>query len=92
MVNVPESMVTRWEGVYRYYEQANKIAGSGRVNAVVVADMVRASREVAAAWRVFTRADGLPWWVVAAVTTAAQAFDTQAREWERRLPERGDQP
>lgn len=91
MVTVPEPMVTRWEGAYRFYEQANAVAGSGRVNEVVVADMVRASREVAAAWRVFTRLDGLPWWVLAAVTTAAQAFDAQAREWERRLPKDGDQ-
>jgi hypothetical protein len=87
---VPEAMVTRWEGVYRFYEQANQVAGSGRVNAVVVADMVRASREVAAAWRVFTRVEGLPWWALAAVTTAAQAFDAQAREWERRLPKEGE--
>lgn len=90
VLRVPEQMVKRWESAYRFYQEANLIAGSGRVSEVAVADMVRASREVATAWRAFSYVDELPWWAVAAVATAAQAFEGQAREWERRARPGGD--
>jgi hypothetical protein len=46
--------------------------------------MATASRSVAGAWRGIALSGELPWWCLAAVESAAQAFDAQAREWEVR--------
>jgi hypothetical protein len=84
-------MVRRWESAYRFYQQADLVAGSRRADTVAIADMARASQEVATAWRAFSYVEGLPWWVVAAVATAAQAFEGQARAWEQRAGRGGGQ-
>lgn len=67
---VPGDLVQGWEVVYREYMSA-----SGRVQ------MSRSSAKVAAAWREMAATPSLEWWVVAALTTAAEAFEEQARDW-----------
>jgi hypothetical protein len=44
--------------------------------------MAAASWAVAAAWRQIAAATRLPWWVLAAIESAAGAFEAQAREYE----------
>jgi hypothetical protein len=44
--------------------------------------MAAASWAVAAAWRQIAATTTLPWWTLAAIESAAAAFETQAREYE----------
>jgi lysozyme family protein len=44
--------------------------------------MAAASWAVAAAWRQIEGATTLPWWTVAAIESAAAAFEEQARKYE----------
>jgi lysozyme family protein len=44
--------------------------------------MASASWAVAAAWRQITTATTLPWWAIAAIESAAAAFEEQARRHE----------
>jgi hypothetical protein len=65
---VPEELVQRWEAVYGRYLSAPADR----------AKMARLSTEVAAAWREIAAVPGLTWWTVAALRTAAEAFERQA--------------
>jgi hypothetical protein len=47
-------------------------------------EMVLASRNVASAWHALESIADLPWWTAAALRTAAEAFEAQAREWNTR--------
>jgi hypothetical protein len=47
--------------------------------------MARASADVAAVWREMAGEPDLPWWSVAALRAAAQAFEYQARDWSARV-------
>jgi hypothetical protein len=47
-------------------------------------EMASASWAVAAAWRQIATATTLPWWTLAAIESAATAFDAQAHEYETR--------
>ena len=47
-------------------------------------EMASASWSVAAAWRQIATATTLPWWILAALESAAAAFESQARDWETR--------
>jgi hypothetical protein len=75
---VPVELVTRWQGVYGEYVAVDRM---GQMSPNYAADMARLSAEVAAAWRDLAATPGLAWWLVAALTTAAEAFDRQARAW-----------
>lgn len=82
---VPEELVRRWESAYRRYGEASKTA----VSAVpgdrgAAGEMAAASSEVAAAWRAMESIVDLPWWILAALVAAAQAFEFQARDWNAR--------
>jgi lysozyme family protein len=44
--------------------------------------MAAASWAVAAAWRQIETATTLPWWTLAAIESAAAAFEEQARKYE----------
>jgi len=44
--------------------------------------MARASADVAAVWREMT--PDMPWWELAALGAAAQAFERQAQDWTAR--------
>ena len=63
-------LVIVWEDAYRRYQ------GSAGPNVVVT------SRAVAMAWRALATVGDLPWWLHAAVESAAAAFERQAEEWE----------
>ncbi len=46
--------------------------------------MASASWAVAAAWRQIATTTTLPWWTLAALESAAAAFESQALDWETR--------
>ena len=76
MEAVSEDLIRAWEDAYRRYGSA---AG---------ADVAPASRAVAMAWRDIACTSGLPWWMLAAVESAAEAFEAPAEQWAPR-PRRG---
>jgi hypothetical protein len=72
-----------WEAAYRQYGRAwENTARSGKGDPVAAREMAAASWAVAAAWRQIAAATTLPWWTLAAVESAAGAFESQAREYE----------
>jgi lysozyme family protein len=74
-----------WEAAYRQYGRAwENTARSGKDNPVAARGMAAASWAVAAAWRQIATATTLPWWTLAAIESAAGAFESQAREYETR--------
>ena len=82
---VPEDLVQRWEAAYRRYGEASKMSAvSPAGDRDVARAMVLASHDVAVAWRAMESIPDLPWWTLAAVGAAAQAFEFQAREWSVR--------
>jgi hypothetical protein len=85
VVMVSETLVARWEAVYREYGLvsemvSNSVPGDG----AVARRMARASADVAAVWREMTNTPDLPWWELAALGAAAQAFERQAQDWTAR--------
>ena len=87
---VPEAYVRTWEGAYRQYAQVSEMAGRMHADDPAVAwHMATASWAVASAWRDLAAVGRLPWWALAAVESAAEAFESQARHWEAK--ERGDE-
>jgi len=73
-----------WEAAYRQYGHAwETTARSGKDNPTAAREMAAASWAVAAAWRQIATATTLPWWTLAAIESAAGAFEAQAREYER---------
>jgi hypothetical protein len=82
---VPARLVGRWEAAYRQYGQASELAARSAAGDPQAAQAVAsASLEVAAAWREMTGTTGLPWWALAALRAAADAFEQQARNWRAR--------
>ena len=67
---VSKELVFAWEDAYRRYFGA---AGP---------NVVDTSRAVASAWRGLAESDALPWWLSAAVRSAAEAFERQAEAWQ----------
>lgn len=67
---VAQDLVVVWEDAYRRYESA-----------AVGNDVTEASRAVAGAWHELATCVDLPWWLSAAVRSAAQAFEHQAADW-----------
>lgn len=81
---VSGALVAAWESEYRRYGQAAELslwAGGDPGDASAMAD---ASASVAVAWRRIAGSTVLPWWLLAAVDSAAQAFEAQAQEWQAR--------
>lgn len=73
-----------WEAAYRQYGRAWEMtARSGKGDPVAAREMATASWAVAAAWRQITTATTLPWWALAAIESAAGAFESQARDYEK---------
>jgi hypothetical protein len=84
-VMLPEQLVQRWETVYRLYGQASKCAADSVAGDPDAARaMASASSDVAEVWREIETLPDLPWWLLAAVGAAAQAFEFQARDWNAR--------
>ncbi len=72
-----------WEAAYRYYGRIWELtARSPKGDPAAAREMAAASRAVAAAWRQLETATTLPWWTVAAVESAAAAFEEQAQKYE----------
>ena len=72
-----------WEAAYRQYGRAwENTARSGKDDPVAAREMAAVSWAVAAAWRQIAVGTTLPWWTLAAIESAAGAFEAQAREYE----------
>lgn len=90
VVMVSERLVQRWEAVYREYGTASQRLSSAEPGDRTVArHMARASADVAAVWREMAGEPGMPWWSVAALCAAAQAFEYQSRDWSARAKYEG---
>jgi hypothetical protein len=82
---IPKKSVRVWESAYRQYGRAwETTARSGKEDLAAAQEMAAASRAVAAAWRQIASATTLPWWALAAIASAAGAFESQARDYETR--------
>lgn len=79
---VPDVLVQGWQDVYREYMTAAQTRNTTPENR---ANMARLSAEVATAWRQMTTTPELEWWMTAALTAAAEAFEQQAQEWGHSL-------
>ncbi|MFY9809581.1 MAG: hypothetical protein WAK86_20300 [Pseudonocardiaceae bacterium] len=72
-----------WEAAYRQYGRAwETTARTGKGDPAAAQEMAVASWAVAAAWRQIATATTLPWWILAAIESAAGAFESQARKYE----------
>ena len=84
-VRASEKSVRAWEGAYRHYGRAWEwTARCPKGDPAAAREMASASWSVAAAWRQIATATTLPWWTLAALESAAAAFESQARDWETR--------
>ena len=82
-VRASDQAVRAWEAAYRRYGHAwEATARSGKDDPNAAREMAGASWAVAAAWRQIAAATTLPWWALAAIESAAGAFEAQAREYE----------
>lgn len=85
VVMVSEELARRWEAVYREYGLASEMVNKSEPGDRAIARrMARSSEDVAAVWRLMVKEPDLPWWAVAALVAAAQAFEYQARDWAAR--------
>ncbi len=74
-----------WEAAYRQYGRAwETSARCGKSDPTAAREMAAASWAVAAAWHQIAAATRLPWWALAAIESAAGAFESQARDYENR--------
>ncbi len=72
-----------WEAAYRQYGRAwETTARTGKSDPTAAREMATTSRAVAAAWRQIASATTLPWWALAAIESAAGAFESQARDYD----------
>ncbi|HZA16296.1 MAG TPA: hypothetical protein VE645_05270 [Pseudonocardiaceae bacterium] len=82
-VMASEKATRVWEAAYRQYGRAwEATARSGKSDPAAAREMAAASWAVAAAWRQIATATTLPWWTLAAIESAAGAFESQARDYE----------
>jgi hypothetical protein len=78
-----EECVRAWEGAYRYYGRMWELtARAPKGDPAAAREMAAASRAVAAAWRAIEAVTPLPWWTLAALQSAAAAFDEQAQKYD----------
>jgi hypothetical protein len=78
-----EQCARAWEAAYRHYGQVWELtARSPKGDPDAAREMAAASWAVAAAWRRLATATALPWWALAAIESAAGAFESQAFEYE----------
>lgn len=85
VVMVPEGLVRRWETVYSEYGLASEMVNTSEPGDRATArNMAQASGNVALVWRQMAAEPDMPWWLMAALSAAAQAFEFQARDWTAR--------
>jgi hypothetical protein len=85
-----DECVRAWEGAYRYYGRMWELTArspqgdpaAAREMAAASRAVAAASRAVAAAWRAIEAVTPLPWWTIAALQSAAAAFDEQAQKYD----------
>jgi hypothetical protein len=83
MIRASEKSTRIWEAAYRQYGRAWEMtARCGKGDPAAAREMAAASWAVAAAWRQIAAATRLSWWVLAAIESAAGAFESQARDYE----------
>ena len=75
-MDMPNVLVDRWQAVYSAYSSAD----GDQV------ESARLSADIAGVWREMAAVPGLAWWLVAALRTAAEAFERQARNWSGTIP------
>jgi len=83
-LRAPKTSVCAWEGAYRRYGRAWEWTARSQSDPAAAREMASASWMVAAEWRQIATATALPWWTVAALESAAAAFEAQARDYEAR--------
>jgi hypothetical protein len=79
---VPAELLAIWERVYREYLSV----AQSPVTATSMAhrqEMSQRSADVARVWRDMAAIPGLEWWLVTALTAAAEAYEQQARDFSR---------
>ena len=82
-VMASQKSLRAWEAAYRRYGRAwETTARCGKSDPAAAREMAAASWAVAAAWRQIAGATTLPWWALAAIESAAGAFESQARDYE----------
>jgi hypothetical protein len=80
-----DNATRQWEAAYRQYGRAWEwTARCGKTDPAAAQAMAAASWTVAAAWRQIASGTTLPWWALAAIESAAGAFESQARDYETR--------
>lgn len=85
VVMVSEALIRHWETVYAEYGLASEMVNNSEPGDRATAQrMADASGTVALVWRQMATEPGIPWWSMAALTAAAQAFEFQARDWTAR--------
>ena len=77
---IPAELIANWQAVYGSYL---RLAQSPITSRTQAAEMTRLSSTVASAWRDMAATPRLAWWLVAALTHAAEAFEHQARDWNK---------
>src|SRR5436309_727807 len=81
-VMAAEQCAHAWEAAYRHYGHVWELtARSPKGDPAAAREMAAASRAVAAAWRQIDTTT-LPWWTVAALESAAAAFEEQAHKYD----------
>lgn len=83
---VTKKSVKAWEDAYRKYGAASEFAArAGQGDHEAASVMAHASWVVAEAWRaIAAERQDLTWWMLAAIESAAEAFEDQARHWQRK--------
>lgn len=85
VVMMSEALVQRWEASYTEYGRASEMVNNSVPGDQAVAQhMALASGNVALVWRQMAAEPDIAWWLVAALSAAAQAFEFQARDWTAR--------
>jgi hypothetical protein len=77
---VPARLLGVWEAAYREY-----VSASAQMNLKNDHDrqaLAQLSVRVAVAWRRLAETPGVAWWLVTAFSTAAEAMEQQAQDWE----------
>jgi hypothetical protein len=84
-VMASDTSARAWEAAYRQYGRAWEwTARAPKGDPAAAREMASASWAVAAAWRQIAAATTLPWWTLAAIESAAAAFEAQAHDYEAR--------
>lgn len=83
-MTAPTESVARWEAAYRCYTELTCMAREPSGERASPAALASASWEVATAWRDIATSTPLPWWMLAALRAAADAFEHQAYQWHAR--------